>query len=173
MLSQSPGHIEGWSANYEHFMSSTIYYFAQYFCWTRLLQQQLGYELFRSTEEMSSFFENIANVSNTMTEFPFNTQEKIGGEDRQIFALQQRALGELLFDNASAGERLMTYREFLDKWLDRGVKFQRHVEPVESFLRGVSPTNDVRWRRLESLSEKLGAFSEECTWVLQPTGFVE
>ena len=39
MLSPEKPKQEGWSANYHYFMPSTLYYFAQYFCWTRLMQQ--------------------------------------------------------------------------------------------------------------------------------------
>ena len=48
-----------WSVDYNYFTASTLYNFAQYFCWTRLLQHQLSFELFNSTEEMKTFLSNI------------------------------------------------------------------------------------------------------------------
>jgi hypothetical protein len=50
-LSRSSSVPENWSADYTYFMASTVYYFAQYFCWTTLLRHELGYEFFRSSDE--------------------------------------------------------------------------------------------------------------------------
>lgn len=165
------GHKQGerWSASYAYFMPSTIYYFAQYFCWTRLLQQQLGHELFRSPDEMSSFFRNIEEVSGTISRFPYDPENDDGDMiDRQVFKLQQRAIGELLVESSTTSEKMMTYREFLDKWLDEdNIPFRRHLKPIESFLEDVSPGTDVRWTRLRDLSNLLKSFSTECEQVLQ------
>jgi hypothetical protein len=36
-----------WSIDHEYFFSSTIFLFAQYFCWASLLEERLSFELFK------------------------------------------------------------------------------------------------------------------------------
>jgi hypothetical protein len=37
-----------WSITYEYFLPSTVFLFSQYFCWVRLLEETLSFELLRS-----------------------------------------------------------------------------------------------------------------------------
>ena len=152
-------------------MPSTLYYFAQYFCWTRLLQHQLGHEVFRSTSEMGEFFDLMHSASDSISRFPFN--ESNGNYsahiDHQVFKLQQRAIGELLVVQSGSGDNIASYREFLDRWVNSDdAVFKRHIAPLETFLQGIGPTADVRWERIQELSSRLAAFDDACEQVLQP-----
>ena len=171
MLSRKSEPVDGWSATYDYSMSSTIYYFAQYFCWVRLMQQQLGHELFRSGEDMSAFFAHIHNVSSAISTFPLDKKDGDNSDfvDRQIFRLQQRALGELLVERSPAGDLVMTYKDFMDKWLDgNNLAFKRHTAPMELFLSDIVPEKDLRWDRLSTMKRKLQEFARACEVILQP-----
>ena len=171
MLSSTRAVRDGWSANYEYFMPSTLYYFAQYFCWTRLLQQQLGHELFNSSEEMATFFNLMNNASDSISRFPYD-REKGDLPDqinKQVFKLQQRAIGELLVSRTADGESIQSYREFLDRWTDKDdTVFARHISPLQEFLLDLSPVKDQRWERLLDLNKHLAEFGEACQQILQP-----
>jgi hypothetical protein len=160
-----------WSADYSYFMASTLYYFAQYFCWVRLMQHQFGYELFQSSREMEEFFSAIERVADELSRYPYEEHHKMDAtpmlSDKQVFRLQQRAIGELLVDKTTVGEQIVTYREFLDRWLDpNDVKLRRHIAPLESFLIDLRPDSDLRWTRLIGMRAELDAFREACNSVL-------
>lgn len=168
-LSRSSPLPPNWSADYSYFMASTLYYFAQYFCWTRLLQHELGYELFRSTDDAEVFWDSIERLSDEMSRFPYSDIEnaETPATDRQVFRLQQRAIGELLVDRSGPSDQVLTYREFLDKWLDPAdAKFRTHIAPLENFLVDLQPQDDVRWLRLEGALNHLVEFRRACNRVL-------
>jgi hypothetical protein len=172
MLSTSNDKVNGWSADYQYFISSTSYYFAQYFCWTRLIQQQLGMELFGSNQEMKAFLSHIDDVGQTISSFPFDKENGYdpANFDCQVFRLQQRAIGELLVQRSATGEQVMTYREFLDEWVDpTKSQFKLHVTPLITFLNDVKPEKDLRWMRLLEMARRLDTFSNACANVLQHT----
>ena len=171
MLNPKQSEVPGWSARYDYFMPSTLYYFAQYFCWTRLLQHQLGHEVFRSTNEMGEFFDLMHSVSDSIGRFPFDesTGDGTAHTDHQVFKLQQRAIGELLVVQSGSGDNIASYREFLDRWMNSDdAVFKRHIAPLETFLQGVWPTGDLRWGRIQELSSRLAVFDNACEQVLHP-----
>jgi hypothetical protein len=175
-LSSSSRLPENWSADYSYFMASTLYYFAQYFCWTRLLQRDLAFELFRSSDDMEAFRRNIEEVSDEIGRFPYRPDTVAGPQpvDGQVFRLQQRAIGELLFDKSGPTEQILTYREFLDRWLDPAdTRFRAHIGPLEKFLADIRPQNDLRWHRLEGTRKYLIEFGNTCNRVLSPSGVEE
>lgn len=169
--SQRAASASRWSADYDYFMASTVYYFAQYFCWVRLMQQQLGHELFRSSREMEAFLQKIEDVSHHLSAYPYSDAGDTAsdGVDRQVFRLQQRAMGELLLDRSGAGEQILGYRSFLDQWFDAdNQKLKRHLAPMEAFLKDIEPTGDLRWARLSAMREELRRFRAICKSVLNP-----
>ena len=171
-LSRSPSIPPNWSADYTYFMASTLYYFAQYFCWTTLLRHELGYEFFPSSEEAEVFWNSIEAVSDEISRFPYGAvrSTNIASVDRQVFRLQQRAIGELLVDRSSATQQVLTYREFLDRWLDpTDTRLKTHLAPLENFLADVKPQNDLRWERLKGARSQLIQFQIACNRVLNLT----
>ena len=170
----------GWSIEYNYYMVSTLYYFAQYFCWTRMLQQKISAELFVDNSELEDFQKLMDGVSGSLERFPFTAKieettkdldnDKVH-KDIQVFSLQQRAIGEsLVFDGESGGERIMSYKKFVDNWVNPdNAKFRRHMEPLETFLKEIKPDNDMRWLRLLEMQKQLSDFELACTDVLRPT----
>lgn len=45
-----------WSIRYDYFFPSTIYLFSRYFCWTGLLEEKVGFELFDKQDDKEAFF---------------------------------------------------------------------------------------------------------------------
>lgn len=182
LSSSSSGAPHGWSANYNYYMVSTLYYFAQYFCWTRMLQQKISAELFVSNSDLDDFQKLMTRVSNSLERFPFTDEleETTGNEsqeidskaipkDIQLFSLQQRAIGESLILDDENGERIMSYKEFVDNWVNQdNIKFRRHMDPLESFLKEIKPEDDLRWSRLFEMAQQLEDFETTCASVLRP-----
>jgi hypothetical protein len=178
-LSENQSHKpKQWSVTYEYFMGSTLYYFAQYFCWTRLLQHELSFELFQSTAEMDTFLENITEVGDELSRFPYATQPEgvteSDAHDKQVFRLQQRAIGELLLEKGANGEDVISYREFLDRWcnLDQS-SFRRHLAPLVNFLDNLTPEAKLPWQRLTGMRKKLQDFRLTCKGILIPIAQME
>src|SRR5208337_1943344 len=131
-----------WSIDHEYFFSSTVFLFAQYFCWVSLLEERLSFELFKGHAERDEFFEKVKAVSRTLAGFPLSELEGISGSgDLQVFSLQQRAIGEALYVSDGTNLRAMRYSEFLEKWRDQ--EFQRRFKQLTRFLEELEPSNKL------------------------------
>lgn len=161
-----------WSADHDYFMSSTMYYFAQFFCWVRLMQMEIGYELFRSSGEMEAFAAAIEDVGNPLGQYPYRPPDSApspgaAATDRQVFRLQQRAIGELLLAGPEAGKALLSYRDFVDRLGDEGdPRWLRHLAPLRAFLRDLGPQDDVRWLRLQAMRTALAELRTQCNQIM-------
>lgn len=154
-----------WSISYSYFMSSTLYLFSSYFCWVRMLQEHLSFELFRTQQEKDDFFGAIQTVNRALGSFPPRYSCK--GTDLQVFNLQQRAIGEMLMRKTSEGPRCMSYNEFLEK-LDKPPLTDR-LEPLRALLERLHPDEDCRWKRLETTRDALGGLQKYCEGLLNVT----
>ncbi len=152
-----------WSISYDYLMPSTLYLFGQYFCWIRLLQEQLNFELFETQEEKDTFFYRIHKVSKSLGSFPPLYACK--GKDAQVFTLQQRGIGEALIIRESEGLRCMRYHEFLEKMEDTLISY--HLAPVRILLEGLNPNEDCRWKRLNATRDALYKLKDYCEELLQ------
>lgn len=156
-----------WAVSYEYVMPSTLFHFAEYFAWVRLLLERLSFELFESQQTQERFFEAIWGVTKALSSWP--KDEVVGeGHDAQVFALQQRAIGELVIDREGESIRILTYREFLDA-LDSDASFASLFDPLRSFLEGVTP-GTKRWSRLEGTRTALQTLDHECRTLLRLDG---
>jgi len=148
----SEGQIHpNWSINHEYFFNSTLYLFAQYFAWTRLLEDDLSREIFKSVPEKERLWSALNNVNACLSVFP----SKYGGigRDSQVFNLQQRAIAELLIISENNPKRWMTYPEFLKK-LKNDADFEYHVKPLKNIIETLLP-DEYRWKRLEAALKEL------------------
>src|SRR5436190_15950962 len=59
-----------WSMDYEYVMESSLFLFAEYFAWIRLLQERLSFELFQSQETRGRFDAAMWDVSNEIGQWP-------------------------------------------------------------------------------------------------------
>lgn len=141
-----------WSIHYDYFFPSTIYLFSRYFCWTGLLEEKLGFELFDDQDDKKAFFERIRALNRNLSGFPFAPLNDIKSEqDSQIFNLQQRSIGETLRLKGESG--CMNYSEFLRRWSEPD--FQTSFEPLTTFIGGIEPNRQRPWRRLKLMTAAL------------------
>jgi F0F1-type ATP synthase membrane subunit b/b' len=158
-----------WSICYDYFLPSTVYLFCQYFCWIRLLQESLSFELFEKHEAKDDFFEGIRAVGHKLSGYPLDELKDLPhGGDCQIFNLQQRAIGEAATVREGSELRCMRYPEFLVKWPDPD--FKRLLDPMTRFVDKLQPTNARRWKRLDLMAEALKNLQQKCKQLLTPKG---
>lgn len=158
-----------WSVTHEYFLESTLFLFAQYFCWTHMLQQELSFEMFRSQKEMNDFFAQIRKVSGKLGDFPpfFNAvnKEYEGVEsDTQVFRLQQRAIGEMLAARRGDRRACKSYAWFKTKLTDPS--FSSAFDPLRKLLLRVK-ANERRWNRLLDTHTALIELQSVCNRLLQ------
>ncbi|MCP4373195.1 MAG: hypothetical protein GY797_34585 [Deltaproteobacteria bacterium] len=147
-----------WSISYDYFMNSTLYLFGLYFAWTRMLQEELNFELFESQRDKDRFFQAIAKVAKSLGSFP--PKYSCSGKDTQVFRLQQQAIGELFIVDGHKHRRCLNYPEFLQKLNDN--QFSQHLRPLRALLEDVSPESDCRWKRLEVTKQALADLEAHC-----------
>jgi hypothetical protein len=155
-----------WSIRYDYFLPSSVYLFCQYFCWVRLLQESLSFELFEKHELKDKFFERIYAVGRSLSAYPLEELQQLRGGDCQVFNLQQRAMGEAVTVREGTELRCMHYSEFLVKWT--APDFTRLFDPIKSFIDRLSPENERRWKRLELMAKALKDLHQQCESLLMP-----
>jgi len=159
----------GWSLTGEYYRVTTIFLFCQYFCWVRLLEERLRFDLFRDVAEKSEFLLKVRAVNNTLGSWPLKlppgTRPSPEESDRQVFNLQQRSLGEALIVREGEDERCMRLDQFQERWKDPA--FQDKFAPVASLLNGLQET-ERRWNRLKLTLAALRELDETAVRVLQP-----
>jgi hypothetical protein len=155
------------SIRYDYFLPSTVYLFCRYFCWVRLLEESLSFELFEKHEVKDRFMESIHAVGRKLSAYPLeDLRDLTHGGDCQVFNLQQRALGEAITVGEGTELRCMRYSEFLMRWTDPALKFL--LDPMTRFVDQLQPTNVRRWRRLELMAEALEHLHQQCKTLLTP-----
>jgi len=153
-----------WSISYDYFMNSLPFLFGQYFAWTQILRDELNFELFETQNEKDIFFQSIHRVSRALSSFPPSHHLLCQGKDTQVFALQQRAMGELLILREEDNKRCMSYPDFVENI--KTEKFQQHFLPLIVLLDGVNPDEDCRWKRLEDTTVALKNLEKVCKELL-------
>lgn len=155
-----------WSITYDYFLPSTVYLFCQYFCWVRLLEEKLSFELFRKHTEKDAFFSKVHAVGHKLSDYPLEELKNVVGTgDRQVFRLEQQVLGEAVIASENGELRCLRYSEFLAKWPDAA--FKRSLRPMTDFVDGLQPTNTHRWKRLELMAGALNELHNECDRLLR------
>lgn len=152
-----------WSITYDYFMPSTLFLFAQYFYWVRRLQVEISFELFETQADKDLFMNRLRNVGDALGKWPLH--DECDGTDRQVFALQQRGIGEAMMVRADGG-RCVGFDEFMDSWED--TPLVSHLSPLRALLEDVMPGATCRWRRLESIDKALEDLETHCRDILAP-----
>lgn len=157
-----------WSISYDYFMPSTLYYFAQYFCWVFLLLQELNWLIFKSQTDKDQFFQLINNVRDSLSSFSpsYFIPNNLTGKDVQVFTLQQRAIGELLIVSDEKGKGCMKYSEFQEKYEKEPLKSM--LSSLRELLEAIQP-GEHRWERLKAAKEAITHLREHCEGVLKVT----
>jgi len=158
-----------WAVSYDYVLPTTLYLFANYFAWIRLLQEKLSFELFESEQVKQRFIDSMWAVSKTLSDWPHPDVDG-WGRDAQVFALQQRAIGEALIRRDTETARAMTVPEFLSAYDNKDEPtFNALLEPLRVLVEDLEPETK-RWARLSLTLSALKDFREECRALLERSG---
>lgn len=153
-----------WAMEHDYFLTSTLYLICRYFCWTRMLEEELSFEIFRSHCEMDEFFRNLIAVSKALGDFPPRYDGT--GNDTQVFRLQQRALGEALSIREGKRRACLGYNLFVTRRADTADKEVRpFLEPLEKLIDRVKP-GERRFARLGAVLKALKGLETNCRKLL-------
>jgi hypothetical protein len=154
---------KGWSIDYAYFLPSTLYVFCQYFHWVRRLEVELGFDLFADQQDKDTLIDRLNAVSDALGEW---WDEMSAADDRQVFRLQQRALGECLLVRDPA-PRCLDYPEFL---MDHDAPpLETHLVPLVELIDGLEPkAHPERWARLQRVLAALDALDVHTQHLLRP-----
>ena len=157
----------GWKIGYDYFLPSTVFIFAQYFCWIRFLQESLTFELFPQAEK-DEFLEKVRRVGHPLSTWPLTGPPSgaVKEDDAQIFSLQQRQIGDSMIVADAAGERCMRAGTFFERWSDAA--FRAKFQSLVTFLDGLTPDHALRWERLKRMDAALKELAELCQRILAP-----
>ena len=155
-----------WAVSYDYVLPTTLFLFANYFAWIRLLQERLSYELFESEEVEKLFFDALWEVTKALSDWPRAGVDG-GGRDAQVFALQQRAIGQAVVRRDTETPRPMTVPEFLSAYGDRDEPtFNAILEPLRELVEDLE-RGTKRWARLSLTLAELRDFREQCRKLLK------
>jgi hypothetical protein len=158
-----------WAVSYDYVLPTTLYLFANYFAWIRLLQEKLSFELFESEQVKERFFDAMWRVSKALSDWP-RPEVDGWGRDAQVFALQQRAIGEAVIKRDTEGARPMTVPEFLSAYDNKNeATFNAILEPLRELVEDLE-RDTKRWARLSLTLSELHDFGDECRELLKLRG---
>jgi hypothetical protein len=149
-----------WSVSYDYFLHSTMYLFAQYFCWVRMLELELSFEVFGSRVVKESFFAGLVKVSKALGDYHPPSYEG-NDPDTQVFRLQQQAIGEIL--SLEKKQRCLGYASFLTKIADPHTAV--HFLPLKNLFDNIKP-GEKRWNRLTAVLDAISGFRKDCEGLL-------
>ncbi len=123
--------------------------------------------MFEKHDVKDVFFDRVRAAASKLSRYPLDELRGASGnaDDRQVFMLEQRALGEVLAVSKNGEFHCMGYADFLDKWDD--AVFKKKLKPMIDFVDGLTPTYAHRWQRLELLSAALEDLRAECRSLLE------
>jgi len=163
-LALKPGFAQpGWSVTHDYFMQSTLFAFSEYFCWVRMLEERMSFEMFRSQEQKNAVFRAFAEVAAALRSFP--PPFDCDGDDAQVFIFQQRAIGEMMMREIGGRPACLPYHEFEMKFQE--VEVAARIAPLKSLLENLSPQSDCRWKRVSLTLTKLHDLGLVCRELLR------
>jgi hypothetical protein len=151
-----------WSVTYDYFLNSSMYSFAQYFCWVRFVELEFSFELFHKNVTKDKFFGAMIEVSKALGDYPRTYQGK--DPDLQLFRLQQQAIGESMASHHGEKHQCIGYSTFLVKLPDATVSSLFH--PLKMVLDSVKP-GEKRWERLLDVRASVAQLRAECEALLK------
>ena len=180
-LSSSTKPLHNWSMTYDYAMSSTAFLFAQYFCWARVVEERLTRDVVKDADRRNRLMRAIRKVGNTLSTYPvgplelsfesFNMKRFESGTDRQIFTMQQRAIGEFMTEHATNGSIMVkSFSDFEAARSNGNDQPNPRFAPLFSFLEELNPNDPPRWERIRLMHQALGELKEDCEGILYPKG---
>jgi hypothetical protein len=155
---------ENWSATHDYFINSSIYLFGRYFAHVELLRTNLGLEFYPEQRDKDVLYEKVQAVRSVLSKWPTDFTSDCSGDDRQVFLLDQQALGQAFFNETSTGA--ITYAEFLKN----AGELNRFTSSLRDFLLDLQPGkngSNCRWRRIRNLRDPILEVKHECHRIMQ------
>jgi hypothetical protein len=142
-ISKASGFDANWTIEYNYFMPSTLFVFSQYFCWVRLLEEKLSFEIFEGQKEKDEFFAAIREVRTALSRWPTDySVQNLTSRDQQIFTLQQRAIGEAMARGMEPNRKCLSYKEFLKLWNNQ--EYAGVLQPLRCLVEDVNVEKEAR-----------------------------
>jgi hypothetical protein len=155
-----------WSIDHEYFLTSTLYYFGQYFAWIRMLEEELNFEIFRSHDQKGEFFRHVILVSKALGDYHSSSPYAGTGNDTQVFRLQQRAIGEALAIREGKRRACMPYNVFATRKRDTAdTMVLPFLAPLIHLVDCLKP-GERRYARLEAVWTALRGLEQNCQQLL-------
>lgn len=149
---------EDWSATHAYFMNSSVYLFGSLFAQVELLRLNLGLDYYPQQVDKDRLIQKVHAVESALSRWPAEFTGRCHGEDRQVFLLEQWAVGQAFFNETTL--RAITYAEFLRD----AENLSRYTEPFVRLLEDLRPipAENCRWIRVSSMRGPLIDLQEEC-----------
>ena len=106
-------HTAGDDAQKAYAVDNTLYVVAQYFGWSEIVRRDLQFLSFSKTEQTRA----VARVQQEIVEH-FQDDDPKRGRPFLLWRGEQRAIGELMIDEASEGTRCLGYAAFVKRLRD-------------------------------------------------------
>ncbi len=103
-----------WPMTKKHYLLSTLFLFAQFFCWVEILKQEIRFLNFGDSELTNKFSALIKLVERSLAETKYQkiAKAKRISTDYPVFQMMQSELGCALIVNQEKGPRSMNFHEF-------------------------------------------------------------
>ena len=103
-----------WPMTKRHYLSSTLYLFARYFCWVEILRSNIRFLDFGDDKKTNEFNYHIKRIERTIAETDLQKFAKPRiSTDRPLFQLLQTEIGESLITERNGEWQCMTFHDFL------------------------------------------------------------
>ncbi|MDD2383128.1 MAG: hypothetical protein PHN18_02965 [Sulfurospirillaceae bacterium] len=140
---------------YNYYMPSSLYYFAQYLCWIQVLKEEINYEIFNEKKDEKDFFNAIHSVNVNLRSTAFMTP---------IYSLQQRQIAEMMISHENGKRICKSYYEFEENY--KSEKFRLIIFPIEKLIQGINGEISNE-EQLRAICSSLSELKKCCTKVLK------
>lgn len=149
----------GWYESSEYYRLSTLYTFAEYLGWVRIIERRFGYVDIDRSRGGRKFNRQFYGFYRALCSFGYfrwsSDVEKVieSSIPRRIFT----AIGEVMILGEGENERIREFSDFCIKYVNDD-QFRRWFNNLHEFLRNF-PEDDFRWDRLIAAGANLRALS--------------
>ncbi|MGE3669070.1 MAG: hypothetical protein AB7K71_05395, partial [Polyangiaceae bacterium] len=144
-----------WSMTHSYYMNSTLYLFARLFFMDRILRLEIGEEVFGARDAKDEVVSELDRMIRELSSNRLHT----GEGDRQVFRLQQQAIGEAVTQPVPAGDaaaplRCLGYVDFLAQLGRSDAMLTQVIEPLRLLLCDLD-IESTRGERLRGFNQAL------------------
>ncbi len=156
----------GWYGTDEYFRVSTLFIFAEYLAWVRIIERELGFIRMESENRDREFNVRFNGFFRAMSSFSYFRWHADPGcvSASEVPRLMCTAIGEIMTP-AKDAMAVLEFTEFVDRY-GSGWEFQRWFRELDHLLKTASPREGIGWDRLIAAAANLRALC----WFLDPHG---